>query len=189
MTDRLPDGGLIRKLWPADAAAYREHLLRLDPESRRSRFGGAVSSEFIRNYAAVSRGLDSVIHGFFVGGVLRGVAELRLLGSKFTQEAEAALSIEKPWQSHGVGLALLKRILLSARNRRIKLLHMACLAENKPMQRLARKFDGELSFHFGGIEAEVAAAPPTPVSLMRETFADSLGFATAVLDVQARILK
>ncbi|MGE0750645.1 MAG: GNAT family N-acetyltransferase [Variibacter sp.] len=188
-SDPLPPGGLIRKLLPADHVAYREHLLRLDPQSRRSRFSGAVSDEFIRNYAALSRNLDTVIHGFFVDGELRGVAELRPLGDAFAQEAEAAFSIERSWQSHGVGAALLRRTLLSARNRRIRLLYMACLAENKVMQRLARKFDAELKFDFGSVAAHVEAPQPTAVSLMRESLADTLGFATAVLDVQARWLK
>ena len=34
MHELLPPGGLVRKLWPGEAEAYRDHLLRLDPESR-----------------------------------------------------------------------------------------------------------------------------------------------------------
>jgi hypothetical protein len=34
---------------------------------------------------------------------------------------------------------LLERTLLAARNRGLKFLHMACLADNKRMQQLARK--------------------------------------------------
>ena len=154
--------GVIRKLWIDRAGPYRDHLLRLDAESRRNRFGGAVADEFIANYAELSRGLDAVMHGFFVGGTLRGVAELRPLGEGFAHEAEAAFSIEKPWQSHGVGSALLERTLLAARNRGIKLLHMACLANNKRMVDLAKKFDAELSFDFGSVVGEVEAPHPDP---------------------------
>jgi GNAT superfamily N-acetyltransferase len=189
MPDAAPAAGSIRKIWVSENAAYRDHLLRLDPESRRSRFGGAVSEDFIRNYVDLARGLGSVLHAFFADGVLRGVAELRPLGPAFSGEAEAALSIEKPWQSHGVGRALLERTLLSARNRRIKLLYMACLAENKVMQQLARKFDAELKFDFGGVEAEMKTPQPSVQSLLKEQLADTMGFATAVLDVQARLLK
>ena len=123
MQEPLIDGGAIRKLWIGDADIYRDHLLRLDAESRRNRFGGAVSDEFIRNYVDLPSCFDAVIHGFFVDGVLRGAAELRPLGSMFPDEAEAAFSIERSWQSHGVGTALLDRTLLTARNRGIKLLH------------------------------------------------------------------
>ncbi len=189
MSEHHIDGGVIRKLWVGETDPYRAHLLRLDPESRRNRFGGGVSDAFIENYVEVSRGLDSVLHGFFVDGELRGVAELRPLGKVFAFEAEAAFSIEKPWQSLGIGKVLLERTLLAARNRSIKLLHMACLADNKRMQQLALKFDAELTFDFGSVVGEVTAPHPTPMSMLREFVADSHGFATAMLDVQTRLLK
>jgi hypothetical protein len=40
MREPLPVGGYVRKLWPAEADAYRDHLLRLDRDSRTRRFGG-----------------------------------------------------------------------------------------------------------------------------------------------------
>ena len=131
MPEALTDG-VIRKLWIDRAGPYRDHLLRLDADSRRSRFGGAVSDAFITNYIELSLGLDAVIHGFFVDGVLRGVAELRPLGASLPEEAEAAFSIEQPWQSHGVGTALLERTLLAARKLSAKLRHrsMAAMRRN-----------------------------------------------------------
>ena len=95
MHNVLVDGGSIRKLWIGESSKYREHLLRLDPESRRNRFGGAVSDEFIERFVQLTLGLDAVIHGFFVDGILRGAAELRPLGAGFANEAEAAFSIER----------------------------------------------------------------------------------------------
>ena len=184
MHDPLPSGGLIRKLWIGEATLYRDHLLRLDPASRRNRFAGAVPDQFVRDYAELSFGIDALIHGFFVDAILRGAAELRPIGGPLTREAEAAFSIEKSWQSHGVGSVLLERTLLAARNRGLKFLHMACLADNKRMQQLARKFDAELSF-----VGEVAAPRPTPLSVMREILADGHGFATAMFDVHSRLLK
>ena len=113
-------------------------------------------------------GMDAVIHGFFVEGVLRGAAELKPIGQPLSNEAELAFSIEKAWQSHGVGSALLERTLLAARNRGLKFLHMACLADNKRMLELARKFDADLSFDFSSVVGEVRAPRPTPLSVMRE---------------------
>ena len=95
--------GTVRKLWPTETDKFRDHLLRLDNDSRHSRFGGGVADEFIRNYVGTTFGLSVVVHGFFVDGTLRGAAELRPLGPAFAREAEAAFSIEAPWQSHGVG--------------------------------------------------------------------------------------
>jgi GNAT superfamily N-acetyltransferase len=189
MQEALPESGVIRKLWIGEIPKYRDHVLRLDPDSRRSRFAGGVSDDFVRRYVDLAGGLDAVVHGFFVGEAMRGAAELRPLGAHFPHQAEAAFSVEKPWQSHGVGSALLRRTLLAARNRGFRHLHMACLSENRRMQQLARKFDAELTFDFESVIGEVESSRPTPLSLMRELMSDGHGFATAMLDLQTRMLR
>jgi GNAT superfamily N-acetyltransferase len=189
MNEWTADGTQIRKLWMFESRAYRDHLLRLDTVSRRNRFGGVVSDEYIRSYARDVNLIDAVFYGFFVDGTLRGVAELQPIGRWKSGEAEAAFSIEKEWQSHGIGSALLERILLAARNRGIKLLHMACLSRNQRMQQLARKFDAELRFDFDSVVGEVKAARATPLSIVREAWTDAHGFVAALLDAQTRMLK
>jgi GNAT superfamily N-acetyltransferase len=189
MDELLADGGVIRKLWLGEADDYRDHLLRLDAESRRNRFGLTLADELIEAYVASPTWRGAVLHGFMVDGVLRGVAELKPFAAAFSTEAEAAFSVEKPWQSHGVGSALLARTLLAARNRGIRQVHMACLADNARMQQLARKFAAQLSFDFGNVVGEVAAPHPTPLSLLHELVADGHGLANAMLDAQARWLK
>jgi GNAT superfamily N-acetyltransferase len=188
MHEPLIDGA-IRKLWIGEADRYRDHLLRLDPESRRNRFGGTVSAEFIADHVGHSIDADGIIHGFFVDGVLRGAAELRRFRTARRHEAEAAFSIERPWQSLGVGTALLARTLLVARNRGLKHLHMTCLADNRRMQQLAIKFDAELTFDFGSVVGEVAASQATPLSVMRELFVDGHDVTAALLDAQSRLLR
>ncbi len=189
MNEPLPDGGIIRKLWVGETDTYRDHLLRLDLDSRHTRFSGAVSDDVVARHAVTACGVGVVVHGFFVEGTLRGAAELRRLGQVFSREAEAAFSIERPWQSHGVGTALLRRTLLSARNRGIKSLHMHCLADNRRMQQLARKFEADLSLDFGSVVGEVDAARSTPLSMWREWMADGQGIANAILDLQERMLR
>jgi GNAT superfamily N-acetyltransferase len=188
MYEPLPEGGAIRKLWVGETGAYRDHLLRLDPESRARRFSGTVSDDFIARHAANASDTGVVLHGFFVDGTLRGTAELRPYGRTFTREGEAAFSIEQPWQSQGVGTLLLERTLLSARNRGIKALHMHCLADNKRMQQLARKFDADLHFDFGSVVGEVDPPRSTALSLMREAMADANSLAATILDAQSRLL-
>ncbi len=185
MQEPLPDGGSIRKLWVGETDAYRDHLLRLDQDSRQRRFSGAVSDDVIARHAATAQGVGVVVHGFFVDGVLRGAAELR----QFGREAEAAFSIENPWQSQGVGSVLLERTLLTARNRGINSLHMQCLADNRRMQQLARKFEADLHFDFGSVVGEVDAPRSTPLSLMREAMADAHGVTASILDAQSRLLR
>ena len=190
MHDVLPRRRLIRKMWIGEAEHYRDHLLRLDAESRRNRFAGAVSDEFVAATMPTSRSASTP--SFTASSSTECCAarpSCARSAPPVTREAEAAFSIEKPWQSHGVGSVLLERTLLAARNRGLKFLHMACLADNKRMQQLARKYDAELSFDFGSVVGEVAAPRPTPLSLMREIVADGHGFATAMFDVQSRLLK
>ena len=43
------EGGLIRRLWSVETQAYRDHLLRLDAESRRNRFCGGIADDTIRS--------------------------------------------------------------------------------------------------------------------------------------------
>ena len=52
MQEVLPEGGVVRKLWIGESAKYREHLLRLDPQSRRNRFSGG---EAIRDFCAARK--------------------------------------------------------------------------------------------------------------------------------------
>ena len=188
MQEPLPEGGTIRKLWMGETGAYRDHLLRLDPESRNRRFSGGVSDDLIACHADSAGDAGVVVHGFFVDGTLRGAAELRPYGLSFAREGEAAFSIEQPWQSQGVGSVLLERTLLSARNRGIKSLHMHCLADNKRMQQLARKFDAELHFDFGSVVGEVDPPRSTVLSLMREAMADAHGVTSSILEAQSRLL-
>lgn len=188
MQELLPPGGIVRKLWPGEAEAYRDHLLRLDPESRHRRFTGAVGDEFIAQHARSIGDFGTVVYGVFIDGTLRGAAELRPF-KPFAHEAEAAFSVEQPWQSHGVGTVLLEHILLAARNRGITALEMQCLADNRRMQDLARKFAAEFRFDFGSVVGEVDPPHFTPLSLAREWTEDAFGLFTAMLDAQAKLVR
>ena len=189
MEDPLIEGGRIRKLWIGETDQYFAHLLRLDDDSRRNRFGGVVPDEIIRACVEQIDPLTTILHGFFVDGMLRGVADVRLIGGPRPGAAEAAFSVEMPWQSHGVGSALLERCLLTARNRGIKQLHMMCLARNRRMQQLAKKYAAELSVDFGSVVGEVETPFPTPLSMWREFIADGHTLANAMLDAQMRLLR
>jgi hypothetical protein len=72
----------------------------------------AIADDTIRSYAETAHGGDVILHGFFEDGMLRGVADLRIVRPLDRREAEAAFSIEKPWQSRGIISALLERSML-----------------------------------------------------------------------------
>jgi ribosomal protein S18 acetylase RimI-like enzyme len=182
MTDSRSWGGSIRKLWFTETEKFRNHLLRLDPESRRLRFGALVGDEFIRTYTEGTSRLKSVIFGYFAGREMHAAAELRMIGETWHGEAEAAFSVEREYQDSGVGTELLGRIILSARNRGVDKLYMNCLAENRKMQRIARKYEADLYFDHGEVVGQLKPAFPTPLSLWSEAMDNSNGFVMAVLD-------
>ena len=66
---------------------------------------------------------------------------------------------------------------------------MDCLAENRRMQQLARKFDADLKFDFGSVIGEVDPPRSTLLSLMREASADSHGVAAAMFEAQSRMFR
>ncbi|MEP9367872.1 GNAT family N-acetyltransferase [Xanthobacter sp. VNH20] len=178
--------GIIRKLWPAEAQLFREHLLRLDKESRRNRFGSAVSESFIEHYAERVFRSGAVIHGCFVDGVLRAAAELYPFSGVLPREAEAAFSVESAFQNGGFGTHLMERTILTARNRGIRTLYMNCLAHNRRMQQIARKFDADLKFESDEVVAQLTAPYPTPLSLAREAAADAQGVSRTLFQAQVR---
>ena len=54
----------------------RDHLLRLDPESRHDRFNGYLDDSFIERYAAKCADDGTVIIAYMENGIVRGAAEL-----------------------------------------------------------------------------------------------------------------
>ena len=141
MSELVAGEGIIRRLWPTETDKFRDHLLRLDKESRRMRFAHSVSDAFIEEYARRMTEYGSLVYGHLVDGKVRGAAELRRLGDTWGDEAEAAFSVERAYQDHGVGTELMGRVVRAARNRNIRRLYMSCLADNAKMQAIARKHD------------------------------------------------
>lgn len=184
MSDDRIWGGSIRKLWPTEADKFRDHLLRLDKESRRMRFAHAVSDTFIIDYAGRMNEMGSIVYGFLEGGRLRAAAELRKLSDVWGEEAEAAFSVEKRWQDKGVGSELMGLVIRSARNRGVKRLYMSCLAENGKMQAIARKHDAVLRFEHGDVIGEIVPHVPNYFSILAEEVEDRVSLMLAVLDLQ-----
>lgn len=189
MSELNAGGAIIRRLWPTETDKFRDHLLRLDKDSRRSRFAHAVSDSFIEEYASRMSEFGSLVYGHLVDGKVRGAAELRRLGDTWGQEAEAAFSVEKAYQDQGVGSDLMGRVTRAARNRSIRRLYMSCLAENAKMQVIAKKHEAVLRFEYGEVIGEILPDQPNYFSLMAEAAEDRVGFMIAVLELQSRMVR
>ncbi|MHA1164536.1 MAG: GNAT family N-acetyltransferase [Alphaproteobacteria bacterium] len=180
--------GTTRKLFVTEYHKYNDHLLRLDGESRRMRFGMSVDDEFIANYALRLHDMKSIVFGHIIGGNVCAAAELRPLGSHMGGEAEAAFSVEKPYQDSGIGTDLLGRLVRAARNRSITRVYMNCLATNKKMQAVAKKHGAILTFDEGEVVGQVAPSSAHYFSIWREAVEDETGFVMAMLDLQRRFM-
>jgi RimJ/RimL family protein N-acetyltransferase len=188
MTHRPAETGTTRKLFVTEHHNYRDHLLRLDDESRRMRFGMGVDNEFIANYVTLLNDMKSIVYAHMIDGEVCAAAELRPLAGQMRGEAEAAFSVEKPYQDSGIGTELVGRIVRAARNRSISRVYMNCLAENRKMQRIARKFDAILQFEAGDVVGRVSPSSAHYFSIWREVVEDEMGFVMAVLDLQRRFM-
>jgi GNAT superfamily N-acetyltransferase len=182
-------GGNIRKIWPTETDKFRDHLLRLDKGSRRMRFAHGVSDSFIEDYASRMGDMGSIVYGFFVGGEVHAVAELRKLSDVWGQEAEAAFSVEATHQDQGIGSELMGRVIRAARNRGVQRLYMSCLAENSKMQTIARKHEADLKFEYGEVIGEIVPSEPNYFSIMAEAMEDRVSYMMAVLELGGRLVK
>ena len=126
----------IRRLWQADAASFRDHLLRLDSVSRRQRFGGGMSDDFLVHYAENCFGQGDLVFGAFIEGVMRGAAELRSSRSDLERagalqhhiHAEAAFSVEEPYRRRGVGETTVPPRRAAASNHGVETIEIVCAA-------------------------------------------------------------
>ena len=189
MSEQKTDDGTIRRLWPMETDKFRDHLLRLDKDSRRMRFAHAVSDAFVEDYASRMAEYGSLVYGHVVDGKVRGAAELRRLGDGWGEEAEAAFSVEKAYQDNGVGSDLMGRVVRAARNRRVRRLYMSCMAENAKMQVIAKKHEAVLRFEYGEVIGEILPETPDYFSMVTEAAEDRVGFMIAVLDLQSRMVR
>lgn len=164
--------GTIRPLRSDEKTAFRDLLLRLDPESRRNRFAMTVDDSFMVSYAETSFAQSPVIFGYFEDGVLRGTAELRTLPEPHM--AEAAFCVEKDWRRHGVGTRLMDALLNEARDLQIEHIYISCLAANHTMQALARKFAARLTYQSGDMIGLIKAPKARMKDWIRTTVARAL---------------
>src|SRR5271155_1745470 len=184
----------IRRLWPSDSEAFRDHLLRLSPSSRHERFGGGMSDDFLVHYAEHCFGKGDLLYGAFVDGKIVGAAELRSDRAIWSEQApfgrnihaEAAFSVEEGHRRRGIGKKLFKRILRAATNHGVETIEIVTLPDNIGMQRLAKKFKTQFTFEENSLTGRLTARRPTALSLLREASGDALDFGAALFDAHWR---
>jgi GNAT superfamily N-acetyltransferase len=179
MTNSFAAAAVFRRLVAGERGRLLAgHFLRLDGEDRRRRFGGHTGEERVRAYCArLDRQPGSLVLGCFLAGELRAVGELKPIGGAWPPAAELAVSVERPFQGRGLGAELCRRLVVRARNRFVARVHMLCLLDNRPVQRIARGLGGALRFHPGEAEAELRPPWPDPISALEEWLDEAAGAA------------
>ena len=160
--------GVIRRLCPVERAKIQDHLLRLDWEDRMLRFGGYVGAAHIAAYCERLDWSRVLVVGYVTGGEVRGLGQLELIGNAWPRAAELAVSVERPFQNRGIGTALLRHLVIAARNRLIEQIYMVCRIDNGRAVRMARRLDGALHFCSGEAEARIEPPWPTPWTWLEE---------------------
>ena len=131
--------GTYRFLTGNDAVSYRDHLTRLDINSRCARFSGAMTDAAIVGYVGRVAWERIDMMGYFVDGILRGVAEVHYDRSSAPVKAEIALSIENDFQNRRVGSKLMSIIVVILHEKSINNADVIYDTENKRMYYLAQK--------------------------------------------------
>jgi GNAT superfamily N-acetyltransferase len=151
----------IRILRQDELPLLRDHLLRLDPASRRDRFHGAVDDSFIENYIDRCFSPRTIVIAYIEEDEVHGVAELHEPADDSDPTPEIAFSVEAPLRRHGVGSILFQTLLTEARRAGHKRLRVTTGPQNEAMRALARKFGAHLHFDHGEFSGTIDLTAPT----------------------------
>jgi GNAT superfamily N-acetyltransferase len=168
-----PGFGYVRTLSQhEELPLLRDHLLRLDSESRRDRFNGFLDDSFIEHYAEKCANDGTVIVAYMENGMVRGAAELHPPEQSSDSQPEIAFSVETSARRKGVGSILFRKLIAEAHARGYRSLRITTGAQNEAMRALANKFGAELTFRHGestgsidlGQHRRPAPVPPATVA-------------------------
>jgi GNAT superfamily N-acetyltransferase len=175
--------GSVRTLHQQEELALlRDHLLRLDPESRHDRFHGFMDDSFIQRYAAKCAGDGTVIIAYIEDDVVRGAAELHPPDQSPDSQPEIAFSVEASVRRQGVGSILFKKLIAEARSKGYRSLRITTGVQNLAMRALAHKFGAHLTFRHGESTGSIDLQPQLQVEFAKPRPATPVDTARAVID-------
>ena len=161
----------VRELHAGHLEEILQHLLQLNDEDRRLRFGSQTPDEVIERYV---RGLDfnkDAVFGIFdLDLKLIGMAHLAYLPDikGHARAAEFGVSVLSEGRSQGLGTALLQRSAVHSRNTRVETLFVHCLSNNKAMMHLAKKTGMSVEYTYGDADAYLKLPPASPATIVQE---------------------
>jgi GNAT superfamily N-acetyltransferase len=142
--------GIVRTLSrQEELPLLRDHLLRLDHDSRHDRFHGFMDDSFVERYAEKCAKDGTLVIAYLENGVVRGAAELHPPETSPDLLPEIAFSVETSLRRRGVGSLLFRKLIEEARAKGYRLLRITTGAQNDAMRALANKFGAHLTFRYG----------------------------------------
>ena len=161
----------VRELHAGHKGEILNHLLQLNNEDRRLRFGTQTPDEIISHYVEHLDFNNDTVFGIFNDDLkLIGMAHLAYLPQSKGQAraAEFGVSVLPEGRAQGLGTALLQRSAVHARNTRIETLYVHCLASNKAMMHLAQKAGMRVEYAYGDADAYLKLSPASPATIVEE---------------------
>ena len=159
----------VQRIGSSARAALLAHLLALDADDVRLRFGTSLAVPSIAAYVErIDFDRDAVFAVHDDALTIVGAAHVGF----FDDAAELGVSVLPGQRGQGIGTALVARASEHARNRKTNRLYMHCLAENAAMLAIARKLGMSIVVNAGEADAHLALPPASPVSVTREFIAD-----------------
>jgi hypothetical protein len=184
ITRSTPLNGTVRTLrQQEELPLLRDHLLRLDPESRHDRFNGFLDDGFIQRYARKCADDGTVIIAYLEGGVVRGAAELHPPDQSPDSLPEIAFSVEASVRRHGVGSILFRKLIAEARSKGYRSLRITTGAQNQAMRALANKFGARLTFRHGESTGSIDLTAPAQSESERPAIATPADAARAMINL------
>lgn len=160
MVRRGPPHHLLRRLPHVEQERYLQFLLALDRETRRNRFSGTVSDEFIARHVAEAFARGAIVHVCEQTDVVIGASELHPAEAG---SAEAAFAVAPAHRNQGVGYRLLKAVLTEASDRGDSVIRVRCLRSNAAMRRLAQKARADMTITLDEVEGNILPPPMRPL--------------------------
>ncbi|MBV8925184.1 MAG: GNAT family N-acetyltransferase [Bradyrhizobium sp.] len=177
-----PGFGYVRTLsQQEELPLLRDHLLRLDPQSRHDRFNGYLDDNFIERYAAKCADDGTIIVAYMESGSVRGAAELHPPAYSDDGLPEIAFSVESCVRRQGVGSLLFRRLISEARWQGHRTLRVTTGAGNEAMRALANKFGAHLEFRQGETSGTIDLTPQPQAELAKLAIDAPLNAARAVM--------
>jgi RimJ/RimL family protein N-acetyltransferase len=161
----------VRELHAGYREEILEHLLQLNDDDRRLRFGTQTPDEVTHHYVeGLDFNKDAIFGVFDLNLKLIGMAHLAYLPTLKGQAraAEFGVSVLPEGRGKGLGTALLQRSAVHSRNTRIETLYVHCLANNKAMMHLAQKAGMSVNYAHGDADAYLTLAPASPATIVEE---------------------